>query len=144
MFARRFGRWADDDDRQELRLIVWDALHDHDPELSNWRTFLASRVKHRMIDRVRTRDGRRGQRWHVSHPYGSDRIVDSVVPDFADTVALGVLLEQLPAREREALVETYVVGRTCTDLAVEWGVSEQRVGQIRTRAARRLADWMRR
>lgn len=149
VFTRRFGRWADDDDLQELRIIVWDALREHDPSRGPWSGFLALRVQQRTIDRLRARDGRLGQRWQVNHPFGLPVGEDGTatepadpVPDFADTVALNEVLDLLPAREREALVETYVLGRPCHELATEWGVSEQYVGQVRQRGATRLAGWL--
>lgn len=163
VFRRHFGRWADDDDLQELRIIVWEATAEHDPARAGWKSFLRHRVIRRTIDRQRTFGGRdrtdlvqnvnvqtvragqrRQVRWELNHPDALDPAFGAVTPDFADTVALGLVLDMLPPRDRQALVDTYLVGRTCADLGAEWGLSEDRVCQIRAHAARRVAGWLRR
>lgn len=136
VFTRRFHRWPSRQDRGDIRSIVWYALRDYDPERGAWRPFLARRVIWRTIDQGRAEQAATAGQV----PLTDD--VDEAIPDIADAVVFADLVDHLPARERQALIETYVEGRTMVDLAARWGVDESRVWQIRARGARRLAGWL--
>lgn len=51
-------------------------------------------------------------------------------------------MKGLSARERKILVQHYLEGRTCHSIAIDQGVSEPRISQIRKAAIEKLRGVM--
>ena len=66
---------------------------------------------------------------------------ERVLQEVADEHARAVLceaLEKLTEQERDVIVMIFFEGKTAQDIAREWGVSAQRVGQVKAQAIRTL------
>ena len=66
-----------------------------------------------------------------------ERVLQEVADDHARAV-LCEALEQLTERERDVIVMIFFEGKTAQDIAQKWGVSAQRVGQIKAQSIRTL------
>lgn len=66
-----------------------------------------------------------------------ERVLQEVADDHARAV-LCEALEQLTERERDVIVMIFFEGKTAQDIAQEWGVSAQRVGQIKAQSIRTM------
>lgn len=66
-----------------------------------------------------------------------ERVLQEVADDHSRAV-LWEALEKLTERERDVIVLIFFKGKTAQDIAKEWGVSAQRVGQIKGQAIRTL------
>ena len=66
-----------------------------------------------------------------------ERVLQEVADDHARAV-LWEALEKLTERERDVIVLIFFEGKTAQDIAKEWGVSAQRVGQIKGQAIHTL------
>jgi len=102
----------------------------------NWEAFLIDRVKKRAIDVYRKE--------HVNR-FGEFPAEDAAVLGVTDGVATSLdassvksILSRLESRRRQVLEEVVLAGRPAKDLAMEWGVSEGRVSQLKADALKRF------
>ncbi|MFF0494092.1 sigma-70 family RNA polymerase sigma factor [Nocardia sp. NPDC003482] len=116
---------------QETLLRAWRKCASYDPDKGSVRTWLLSIERNVLTDICRMRAVRPSETsW--------DELVDAesrwAGPDFADTLADGLLVTQLldvlPAAQRDAVVQVIIKDRAYQDVAEDLGVP---VGTVKTR-----------
>ncbi|MCS4490342.1 RNA polymerase sigma factor [Corynebacterium sp. ES2794-CONJ1] len=131
LLAHLGGRENADDLTQETYLRVMGALPRFAAR-SSARTWLLSLARRVWIDSIRH---------ETSRPISADTSPEHVHPrppsDWSEWVDTRLLIEQLPAERREALILTQVLGYSYEEAAHITGV---RIGTIRSRVARARAD----
>ncbi|WP_258112535.1 sigma-70 family RNA polymerase sigma factor [Alicyclobacillus sp. SP_1] len=96
---------------------------------------------------------KRCQRWHrealiLNTPLDAEHEEERIEhildgsSSIEETVALKVLLEQLPERERQVLLGLYFEGRTQREIGQMCGVSQRMVSKIHRQAIQQIREMM--
>nr|WP_042189167.1 sigma-70 family RNA polymerase sigma factor [Kibdelosporangium sp. MJ126-NF4]CEL18700.1 RNA polymerase sigma-54 factor RpoN [Kibdelosporangium sp. MJ126-NF4]CTQ98184.1 RNA polymerase sigma-54 factor RpoN [Kibdelosporangium sp. MJ126-NF4] len=115
---------------QEVFLRAWSSAARFDQSVASLRVWLFAIARNAVIDHIRHTRAR-----PVS-PASGETIADlaDVNDDFADAMVVNWIIEEalrrLTPQHREALVETYLRGRPCEEVAAEFGVP---AGTVRSR-----------
>ncbi|MBP2472673.1 RNA polymerase sigma-70 factor (ECF subfamily) [Crossiella equi] len=110
---------------QEVFLRAWRAADRFDPDLAGLRTWLFTIARTVVLDRARVLAGRA-----VSAAPGTVTAELALTESVLDRWLVEEALRRLSLAHRNALVEVYLRGRPCADLAAELGVP---VGVLRGR-----------
>ncbi|WP_231387107.1 sigma-70 family RNA polymerase sigma factor [Nocardia sp. BMG111209] len=117
---------------QETLLRAWRACATYDPMRGSVRTWLQSIERNVLTDGLRMRAVRPSETGWDDVSDGSDSRLAR--PDFADSVADGLLVDELLARlpgpQRHAVVQVILRDRAYQDVAADLGVP---VGTVKTR-----------
>jgi RNA polymerase sigma-70 factor (ECF subfamily) len=137
----RYLRGRIGDGAEDVAAAAWlDAargLHSFEGDDTDFRRWLFTIARRRLVDELRRRDRRRGE-WLVDAP------IDAEAYDPGDQVDdLGIafaLLRQLPADQADAVLLRVVVDLDVTEVAMVMGRSEGSVRVLTHRGLRRLEE----
>jgi|TARA_B110000196_G_C20925077_1_gene557143 RNA polymerase sigma factor (sigma-70 family) len=128
------GRGSSDDESenitQDAMLSVWRKADLFDPAKSSARTWVYAIVRNRMIDlqRTATRINKGVEKY--KHEAGVDFVTSGGVTDASSRAQLQKLLQQLPENQAQALVMSYVKGKSHKEIAEEVGLP---LGTVKSR-----------
>ncbi len=118
---RRFGDARDAEEVVAEALVrAWRFHHTYDPELGSERTWIFGIVRNTAVDHFRR------QRRHLRLVEPGSDIPELESEDAIDRIAeasvVAEVLAGLPEHQREAVVETYYLGRTISQAAERLGI----------------------
>lgn len=115
---------------QDAMLSVWRKADLFDPKKSSARTWIYAIVRNRMIDlqRTATRINKGAEKY--KHEGDVDFVTTGGVTDASSRAQLQKLLQQIPEDQAQALVMSYVEGKSHKEIAVEVGLP---LGTVKSR-----------
>ncbi|MEO1060065.1 MAG: sigma-70 family RNA polymerase sigma factor [Actinomycetota bacterium] len=128
-------RAAAEDLTQDVFVWLWEHPDAYDPARGSLRAFLATVVRRRAIDWIRSTGSRRRREEHAT-PTGSPPDPSDEVARVVMTTELRSAVERLPVAQREALDLAYYGGLTYREVAERLDIPE---GTAKTRLRSALA-----
>lgn len=108
---------------QETFVRAWKSPRGFDPAQGSMRTWLFAIARNGVVDAIRRRKVREGTGYSSWDAVSESSSTFDPVDQLLERIQLGEALERLSPQHREAVVEVYFGGRTCTELGEELGVS---------------------
>ncbi|MCX4724348.1 sigma-70 family RNA polymerase sigma factor [Streptomyces sp. NPDC090052] len=112
---------------QETFIRAWKSSGGFDPRRGSLRTWLFSIARNGAIDAMRRRGVRDAVGVDFREALAEEPARHDPVEVLLEHIQLDEALNRLSAEHRQTVVSVYYGGRTCAELAAEWGISASTV-----------------